>query len=363
MKIGILTFYAADNYGAVFQTIASKYYLESLGHKVYVIDHLKSKKFTIPFFIKGFSVISNIKFCIQQIIKYPFIKRRNIIFYRFIKKYIDPYSGEWYTSPNNFDCFYVGSDQVWNPMYTQHYIPFFFCQFPGSKNKKCIAYSASMGINYIPEHLHSELVQYLKKFSAISVREKSTQKLVSPLVNIPIEVTIDPTFLLTKEQWLKLFPGKNQNNKCPYIIIFEVRHSELTNELADSISRKYNYKILKISSGINFQDKESYKTMNPTDFINAIANAKFVVTTSFHGTAFSLICKVPFYSIITKSNDNRIKDLLYSCGAEHRIINKIPTEINDELDWNRISHKLNTYIEKSQNYIKKSLILKTSKEQ
>lgn len=355
MKIGILTFYAADNYGALFQTLASKYYLTALGHEAYVIDHLKKKKFTISFILKGLSFLSNIKFCFWQIIKYPFIKSRYKCFSDFVNKYIQPYSENWETYPNDFNCFYVGSDQIWNPLYKKKYIPVFFCQFPGSENKKCIAFSASMGINYIPQTLYTELKQYLKKFSAISVREESTKALISPLVDIPVEITIDPTFLLSKEQWLKLFPGERKSDKYPYVLIFEVRNSELTDKLAKLISSKYNYKIKKISSGINFKDYSSYKTTDPADFIYTIANAKFIVTTSFHGTAFSLICRVPFYSISTNPTDNRIKDLLKSCGAEYRFIDKIPNDINDQLDWNNITQKLNTYIKASQNYIRRSL--------
>lgn len=355
MKIGILTFYVADNYGALLQAFASKYYLQSLGHEVYIIDHLKRKKFFIQYFLKGLPLIANIKYGILQLLKSPFIKYRYVIFTQFINKYLVPFTGVWETNDNDFNCFIVGSDQIWNPIYTNKYIPIFFCQFPGAENKKCIAYSASMGINYIPQELHYELNKYLKNFSAISVREESTQRLIEPLVNIPVEVTIDPTFLLTKEQWLKLLPGTKKYDQGQYIVVFEVRHSNLTNELAKLISRKYNYQILTIPSSINLKNKQTYKALDPSNFINTIANAKFVITTSFHGTAFSLICRVPFYSIETQTKDNRIKDLLFSCGADNRIINKIPKEISNQLDWDTISHKLDIYINKSKSYLKRSL--------
>ena len=355
MKIGILTFYVADNYGALLQAFASKYYLKSLGHDVYILDHLKRKKFFIQYFLKDLSLIANIKYCILQLLKSPFIKYRYAIFTKFINKYLVPYTGKWENKDNDFDVFFVGSDQIWNPIYCNKYIPVFFCQFPGAQTKKCIAYSASMGINYIPQKLYADLEKYLKIFSAISVREESTQKLIEPLVNIPVEVTIDPTFLLTKEQWLKLLPGKKNHKRSQYIVIFEVRHSDLTDELAKLISKKYNYEILSIPSSINFKDKKTYKTVDPSDFINTIAHAKFVITTSFHGTAFSLICRVPFYSIETQTKDNRIKDLLNICGADNRIINKMPGKVSDQLDWDTISHKLDIYINKSKNYLKRSL--------
>lgn len=355
MKIGILTFYLADNYGALFQAFASKYYLKSLGHEVYIIDHLKRKKIFIRYFLKGFPLKANIKYCILQLLKSPFIKYRNAIFTQFIHKYLMPFTGIWETNDNDFDCFIVGSDQIWNPIYTNKYRSVFFCEFPGAKNKKCIAYSASMGINYIPQELHNELNKYLQNFSAISVREESTKKLIEPLVNIPVEVTIDPTFLLTKAQWLKLFPGEKRIPAKQYVVVFEVRHSNLTDKLAKLISQKYNYQILTIPSDINLKDKKTYKSLDPFDFINTIANASFVITTSFHGTAFSLICRVPFYSIVTQAKDSRIKDLLYSCGAENRIVNKIPEEINDYLDWDTIAQKLDIYINKSKNYLEKSL--------
>ena len=355
MKIGILTFYMADNYGALLQAFASKYYLKSLGHEVYIIDHLKRRKILIQYFIKGLPLIANIKYGIIQLLKFPFIKYRNVVFTQFIHKYLVPFTGAWESYDNDFDCFIVGSDQIWNPIYRNKYIPIFFCQFPGSNNKKCIAYSASMGINYIPQELHYELNKYLKKFSAISVREESTKKLIEHLVNIPVEVTIDPTFLLTKEQWLKLLPGKMKIKHGQYVVVFEVRHSSLTDKLAQLISQKYSYKIVTIPSNINLKDKKTYKALDPFNFINTIANAKFVITTSFHGTAFSLICKVPFYSIETHTNDNRIKDLLISCGIENRIINKIPEKISDKLDWNTIEQRLNIYIDKSKDYLRKNL--------
>lgn len=355
MKIGILTFYIADNYGALFQALASKYYLESIGHEAYIINHLNKNNININFFLKSPSALSNLKFFIKQMIRYPFLRRRYNLFSNFVQEYLKPYNGKWKYEPNDFDCFYVGSDQIWNPLYKNEYIPIFFCQFPGANNKKCIAYSASMGINYIPQKLYSTLILYLKRFSTISVREETTKRLISPLVNIPIEVTIDPTFLLTKEQWLKLFPPSKDKKYGSYIVVFEVRHSKLTDKLANLISQNYGYEILKIPSSIDFKDKRTYKTLNPTNFISTIANAKFVITTSFHGTAFSLICRIPFYSIETQANDNRIKDLLYSCGAHDRMINQIPDKITNQLDWNTISQKLNIYIDNSKNYLRASL--------
>ena len=355
MKIGILTIYVADNYGAIFQALASKYFLESLGHKAYIIDYWGNKKFSIPFFLKGLHFVANIKFCILQILRYPFVRRRYNIFLRFIKGYIYKCANDWDSQQNDFDCFYVGSDQVWNPSYINKYIPIFFCQFSGADNKKCISYAASMGINYIPEHLRSELLLYLKRFSAISVREETTKTLISPLVDIPVEVTIDPTFLLTKEQWLRLFPGEKTKSQQPYIVVFEVRHSELTTMVAELVSKKYNCVIKRIPSGIDLRDKGTWNTIEPFDFISIIANARFVVTTSFHGTAFSLICRVPFYSIATNENDNRLKDLLNSCDAIDRLIDKLPIEIDNRLNWDNITKKLEARIKSSQDFLKRSL--------
>lgn len=356
MKIGILTFYVADNYGALLQAFASKKYLESLGHDVYIIDYYKNKKkFRINFSVQGLSYISNLKFLFLQLLRYPFLKQRYKVFSKFIEKYLEPYNGTWETQPNDFDVFYVGSDQIWNPLYQNRYIPALFCQFPGAKTKKCIAYSASMGINYIPQELKPELIDYLQIFSSISVREQSSKDLILPLVNIPVYVTIDPTFLIPKEQWLNFFPQKSQKNDSGYIVVFEVRHSDLSYKLANLISQKYNYKIKIIPSNITLTNFKSLKTTTPYDFISIISNAKFVVTTSFHGTAFSLIFRVPFYSIVTKLKDDRIKDLLNSCGIKERLIDSIPEKINNQLDWDNISFKLDEYIYSSQRYIMEAL--------
>ena len=355
MKIGILTFYAAHNYGAVLQALASQHYLKSLGHEAYIIDYVEKKEFKTKFYLKGLSFIDNLKFFIISTITYPFLLKRYAVFLRFIRDNMKLFHGDWKSTHNKFDCFYIGSDQVWNPLYWNKYHPRFFCQFPGASGKICIAYAASMKIDYIPEGMEPVLRDYLKAFSAISVREQNIKELITPLVDIPVEVTIDPTLLLTKEEWFKLLPPPPKTPKEPYIISYKLQQSDLADNLAKTIARVYKYNIIEIPANVNIREPKSFKTPTPVEFVHLIANARFVVTTSFHGTAFSIIMRKPFYSIVINEKDERISGLLTQCGLAHRIAKEIPNIISDKIDWEEVQGKLNLSIKHSKDYLKKAL--------
>lgn len=355
MRIGILTFYAAHNYGAVLQALASQCFLKSIGHEAYIIDYLEKKKFKTDFYLKELSFIDNIKFFIISLITYPFLLKRYAVFRHFIRNNMNLYQGEWESAHNNLDCFYVGSDQVWNPLYWNKYHPRFFCQFPGAKDKICIAYAASMKIDYIPQGMEPVLRNYLKAFSAISVRENSVKKLIAPLTNIPVEVTIDPTLLLTKEQWFKILPPPKKTYKEPYIVVYKLQPSDLTDKLSKVISRLYHCRIIEIPANVNLWEPKSFNTPTPTEFVHLIANARFVVTTSFHGTAFSIIMRRPFYSIVINETDERISGLLTQCGLAHRILKEIPNAISDKIDWEEVQKKLGQSIKQSKDFLNRAL--------
>lgn len=355
MKIGILTFYAAHNYGAVLQALASQYYLKSMGHKAYIIDYAQKNKYKTNFYLKELSFINNVKFFITSLITYPFLLRRYSIFNHFIRKNMNLFHGDWESTHNNFDCFYVGSDQVWNPLYWNKYHPRFFCQFPGAKGKICIAYAVSMKIDYIPQGMTTVLEKYLKAFSAISVREQSVKKLIEPLANTPVEIAIDPTLLLTKEEWFELLPPPPKAPIKPYIVVYKLQQSDLTEKISKAVAKMYNYKIIEIPAYVNFKDLKSFKTPTPIEFVHLIANAQFVVTTSFHGTVFSIIMQRPFYSIVINDKDERIRGLLTQCGLEQRIVKEIPDNINNKINWEEVQNKLKLSIKHSKDFLSKSL--------
>lgn len=355
MYIGILTFYAAHNYGAVLQALASQYYLNSIRHKAYIVDYVGKKKFRTNVYLQELSFVSNIKFLFTSLITYPFLLRRYAIFNHFIHENMNLFDGDWESPHNQFDCFFVGSDQVWNPLYWNKYHPRFFCQFPGAKGRNCVAYAVSMKIDYIPQGMESVLRTYLRAFSAIGVREHSVKKLIEPLTSIPVEMTIDPTLLLSKEQWIGLLPSPRKIRKKPYIVVYKLQQSDLTDSLSKVIARKYNCKIIEIPASVCWKDLKSFRTPPPADFVHLIANARFVVTTSFHGTAFSIIMRRPFYSIVINDKDERIPGLLAQCGLANRILKEIPHTINDEINWEEVQGKLDLSIKRSKDFIRKAL--------
>lgn len=321
MKIAIVTLYGLFNYGNRLQNYALQSVLELLGNKVETLA-VEPEPNGLKRIIKKYVKKEDGKILLQK--KIERIREEN--FRKFTEDYIhtryicNKERLIYASYGKQYDAVVVGSDQVWNPLFweeegvessSNNYL-LKFCD-----NK--IAYASSFGIGELPLSYEKIFATELKTFNAISVREKEGMTIVNKLIQQKIHVVLDPTMLLSAQEWRKI----QSPNRCidqKYIVTYFLGEQEGSlKEYIESISKKNELEIINImDSNTNIYGK------GPEVFLNLIDNAELCFTDSFHATVFSTLFHTPF--IVTerkhsnKSNMNsRITTLLEVLGLEKRM--------------------------------------------
>jgi hypothetical protein len=359
MKAGILTFHCAHNYGAVLQAYALQEYLKSLGHETEIIDYKPSyltkiyDLFSLSRF-KSMSIFNKIRYIITE----PLALRGKRIRYNKFTSFINnklqlsrPISNKESQLFEDYDVIFFGSDQIWNPKLTNGFDPIYFGEFK-SRAKK-IPYAPSMEATSLTNEQKEKYSYFLDNFSSISVRELRLKKLLQPLINKNISVVADPTFLPSKQTWDKI--TANPNIKEPYVLLYRTRSNKKVIEIAKKIAKEKKCKLIQISAIYYWYYVHNLKqNVSPEEFIGYIKNAEYVITTSFHGTAFSLILQKDFYTIkLGDGRDSRSENLLNEVKLGSRLISEYahPKAIN----YNTNQLHIQKMADYSRNYIKDAL--------
>ena len=332
MKIGILTFHSAINYGAVLQAYGLQEYLKSLGHEVYIIDYrpqyLKDpyQLFQWKFKVED-SFMSNLKSLIRESLVMPIRIVRKSKFQQFINQYLNIYS--WKDNLNVFDAFIFGSDQIWNPKITKGLDDIFLGKFKEAKGKKLIAYAASVGaVQNLSQNEFEKLTFYLNGFNRIGLREKTLYEKISK-VNCNVFITIDPVLLAGKDIFQKI--AVDVKNERPYLLLFTLGRDEYAVKEAYKIAEQKSLDVIEIiSSKESLYNRNIKQMLSPTEFLGYVKMAAYVVTSSFHGTVFSILFHKNFNVIGSdKIHGERIIQLLNSIGLLNRFKMYNESEILD----------------------------------
>ena len=278
MKIGILTFHSALNYGAVLQAYASVHFLRSAGHDAFVVDYKNSainQNYTAFRWDRARAKAEGIVYWI----KYPItaLQRiwRGLAFRRFQKNYIPliPFS-----KAAEMDVLFIGSDQVWNKKLTNGADPVYFGSTFSTVRK--IAWAASVGLSSLEKE---DIDLITGNFSAISVREQALNNLIPGSVLLP-----DPTTMLSADDWKEIVhPVKGE-----YLLAYPMLYTEEVIENARKIAAEKHLELKVLSPVIKLGSGWIQKA-SPDEFVSLFYNASYVVTSSFHGAAFTLLFKKP----------------------------------------------------------------------
>jgi hypothetical protein len=331
MKIGIITFQRAHNFGAQMQMYALYTFLKNQGHDVWILDYHCSavedgyaqKNPLKPFrrFVRKNILVGAI----------DFIKSFNSYVRGYQKKKVESFDSFLYDNfqltkrfeypedmPTDFDVLIIGSDQVWNYKITGgRYEPFFLDN--GNDDEalpRRIAYAPSCE-KYAFAQLQNDK-DYLKhifsKFHWISVREKALGDFLTETINIKADTVLDPTLLLSREDYLKIAIKPKKEH---YLCVYRVSASKKLQKVAKQIAKEKGLEIVEIYASTIAKDKaEAY---GPREILGYLCYADVIVTSSFHGTAFSIINRKDFYSVYNKSSV-RVANILKSIGLENRMI-------------------------------------------
>ncbi len=332
-KISIITFFRANNYGAVLQCYCLQEYLKSIGYNVTLLNAPSEEK----------SLSFRAKFR-EKLVSIPFIKFRN----KFLSD-IDPL-------PNS-DIYVFGSDQIWNIDITRDNALFYFgSTIPPHATK--IAYAASFGVSHWENNsdISSSVRNLLSRFKSIGVRESSGLEICKNVFNVDSEQVLDPTFLL------KSLPNlvKNKNlNKVMTCYLFNKEKEEISN--IRYIANKLKLKTY-ILNDVRFRkDIKSIPYPSVSNWLSTIYSSDLIITDSFHCMVFAIKAKKNFFAIpAIKARSGRMTSLLKSLGLSHRYFDSLDDIlISDELEksifYNEVEIKLNYLENKSKYFIENSL--------
>lgn len=362
MKVGILTFHWADNYGAVLQAYALSQRMKELCNKeddVEIVNYLcpTCSKIYRPFYYRKNGFASNTKSLLRCIKNFPdWIKKRSG-FQSFRKRMpiSKAYSREsLFASESDYDIWITGSDQVWNTGIVENDYDVFDLSFVHSR-KKC-SYAASSGpINASKDDRQLQLVRDIEKLDHISVRELSTKKELASLISKDIVHVVDPTFLLSKETWNALIAEKRvYQNK--YVFVYYIVYDSELMHIAIKVAKALSVDIVVCGKGRAFQGiAKQIADVSPEEFLNLIKNAEFVVASSFHATAFSTIFEKQFLALAPSYASNRVNDLCQLFGLASRVVHdaaSVDRLLGKQIDYETVNIRVKEEIAKSEDFLR-----------
>lgn len=300
IKIGILTFHRAYNYGACLQAFALHKALNKLGLSNEIIDYRNSyfKKVYSIFRFNGYKKIlrsiyrlfrPDFIFSLKwRYIRYRDFLKKNTIQSKMIKR------KNLYKLNSTYDYFLTGSDQIWNLKLsntdTSYMLDFV------TENKKKKSYAASFGKEIHSQNEVEIYKKYLWQYNSLLVREESGKNILEEL-KCKSSVVLDPVLLHDKKFWLNYIeptPIVAEN----YIVTYFIQEPTLSYEFAKKVAKNSDAKIIHINTdGVRKKYKDSiyYNSLWPQEFLNVIANASSIITTSFHGLSFAILFNIPFW--------------------------------------------------------------------
>ena len=345
MKIGVITFHWATNYGAVLQAYALQKYLSLLGHDVTIIDYcprLIRIKQTIDAVTKG---------------DFNFFKQEKAL--KSFKNANLQLSDKVYSShkqlmknPHSYDCIIAGSDQIWNKSFTLRgegkVTLSYFLDF-ANDNIKRIAYAVSFGFHTPTQQYIDAVTNEINKFSLISVREADGLGIVEAF-GLQSCVVCDPTALLSKEDYLEIAKQSNGDEKAVFAYILRNNQNDSW-RVARYVGNKF---------GLSIEENRFNGSMG--EWLSSILKSQIVVTNSFHGIMLSLIMNKPFVALTINGSgmNSRITTLLDHVGLSSRLVEDyseaaIESIVNEDIDWVSVNQKITELRSTGVNFLHQAL--------
>lgn len=358
MKVLISTSQNAINYGAVLQSYAMGRFLNNMNIDYSMLNYFE--KYNLYFSKCNFNsrkeLLSSILVNLYNL-AYIFSKREQLKRFEFFLENNIARTREYKTledlqrNPPTADVYITGGDQMFNchgGVGVQGFLRF------GDEKIKRYSFSTSMGIKEPPKQYLNEFISSLNKFETISLREDSAKKYIDEHCNVKSQVNLDPVFLLDKDQWLKLIENQPKSYKKPYILVYELLFHPLTEAVIKKVNESNNFDIVVLSAWARNRIRADKVVRNagPAEFINLFVNAEKVVTTSFHGTCFSILFEKDFYSLIDEKKEVRISNLLKKFNLEDKMVtSKLPASTKREA-FSYSKNIINLEREKAKKYLR-----------
>lgn len=355
MKVGIFTFHCAHNYGAVLQAYALQQYLSRKGFEVCIVDY-RPEYLVRPYKVLDIcgyfsdGLIEFLKTLISKLFLLPKTIHRRKGFERFIRNRLNIEYLDLSSSNNDFDVFVFGSDQIWNPKLCKGLDPVYFGDFYAARGKLLISYAASMGGISLKEDDEIYLKGALEKFVYISVRERSLQQYLVSLTQKNVSTVMDPTFLLDSLLWNEIAVKPVIDN--PYVLLYQVLPNKEAMRIARQIANQIGGTVIELKAYLSLTHQTPYQCASPEEFLGLFKYASCVVTTSFHGTAFSLIFNRNFYVVrLTQGMNTRSESLLQDLNLLNRMVESADNLAFSQIDYSIVNPMMQVLIKQSESFL------------
>lgn len=374
-KVGIITYHGANNYGSLLQTYALLHTVSNKLRKeaeiVNFISEEQKQMYSLFFDNNSYKNICKNIYILFKL--YGKRKKKIQKFNEFRENYLkvrweDSFDSVSLEVEKKYDALLCGSDQIWN-MHIDDFYDYYMLSFVNKAKK--ISYAASMGgvkLN-LTEDERKDVKRCLADFGGISVRENIAAEVIGECIgnNIDININIDPVFLLDKEEWNNI--ASERLIREEYIFFYSIDYNDDSIQIAKWYSQKYNMPVIILNTSwksymICKDGIRSSEMQGVQDFLSLIKYAKFILSGSFHGTAFSIIFNKPFYRIQRRSDkgfvvDDRVRTLFSKLNIEKREINietyKQQGEKIYDIDYTNINKLIEFERNKSMEYLKNAL--------
>ena len=386
MKIGILTFHNALNYGAVLQCYALQHYLQARGHDVEVIDYRaplieEQKQFLCKTELRRRGLVALLRYVIIRLLVWPAWRKTIREFHQFMvsQLHLSPRANVQSSMfnvqssmdiPAGYDCILFGSDQIWSPKLCRGFDPVFWGQFE-KHGARFVSYAASMGETSELDNSHTDLTDYtdaktvvksgwhevqqrIKAFDAVSVREKSLALALQEHCGLTATVCLDPTLLVDATIFDKIAVRPEEQD---YVFLFNVIDDPAASRFARRLADR-----LGCSAVIKGQAKPQLKSrrdklvtlkeaMSPEEFLGYIKHARCIVANSFHAIALSIVFHKDCYALKSRRS-GRVEGLLGSLGLADRIVSATEAVDNiSSIDYKAVGERLANMRQDSEQFI------------
>lgn len=335
-KVAIVTFHNAVNYGAILQCYALQSYLEQQLDCVAEVLDYQPLYFRKVFFDplrpwKADGLQNKIKALAKCVLLHSEMKklsRKHRALLQFSQSKLHLCSMET-TMKNPHDVYISGSDQVWNLELllndTTYLLDFV-------RSGKKISYAASFKISDVDDFARKAYKENLPTFDSISVRESNLQAYLQDELGLQADSVLDPTLLIGSEFW-KAELGGNPLVSERYLLLYHVNMPQKLIDSAFSYAEKHNLTVVSLNTLRGRNDYIDYSQASIEEFLNLVANAQTVFTTSFHGMAFAILFEREFYYEVPEhsyNNNARLEDLAGKLGLQTQNLSKTTYE---EISW------------------------------
>ena len=353
MVVNVITRHAPTNYGSLLQAIATQRVIMNLGHECRIINYIPKCETGVRMAITQLEQKTKwkrnpIKKAIYLMVAEPETLLMDRKFLAMRKKYLlmgpcCATTGELkklYAEKKD-EVFLTGSDQVWGPISTGHYDPTYFLDFVPKSSRK-LAFAASFGKAIFDEQTLKEYGVLLKKYDSLAVRENVAVELLKKM-DISAKQVLDPTLLMDADAWSEYVKPMKKLEK--YVLVYQIHANSDLDHYAVKFAEKAELPLLRVSP-LFHQAKRSGKFVYCPDisgFLDLIKNAAYMVTDSFHGTAFAINFNTQFVEVLPNTGtSSRNQSILELTGLTNRTVRDLNdfSYIDQEIDFKEANEKI-----------------------